>query len=220
MSLSGGGTVRTFEIYDAHCHPRTPIGMLYVEDGECHIRLDANATESTVPLLFMPFVRRGEQEIPPEWTLRWIEERVVPSGRQNLGAILKENGLKEYDPIALFIEGEGVSSQDDFKIREVSLSHTDYAHVKLSPKEHAGQTDYASVKLPSSKHASQLGLQVGAAFRKARLAAGITQQELSWRTGIQQAAISRFERGEGNPTLGTIDELAQGIGASAAILFE
>lgn len=55
---------------------------------------------------------------------------------------------------------------------------------------------------------AQLGAQLAAA-RKAR---GLTQPDLSALTGIQQAEISRIERGAGNPTAATLLRLADALG--------
>ena len=49
-----------------------------------------------------------------------------------------------------------------------------------------------------------LGLQ----FREARLSQGLTQVELSEKSGVPQADISRIERGAGNPTESTLQRLA------------
>ena len=46
----------------------------------------------------------------------------------------------------------------------------------------------------------------------ARNEAGITQTELSKRTGIAQTDISKLERGNGNPSLKTLKRLAEGLG--------
>ena len=54
----------------------------------------------------------------------------------------------------------------------------------------------------------RLGAQL-AAGRKAR---GLTQPDLSALTGIQQAEISRIERGAGNPTAATLLRLADALG--------
>ena len=53
--------------------------------------------------------------------------------------------------------------------------------------------------------------QIIAAMINARREQGITQQELSERTGISQADISRFENGNSNPTYATLVRLAQGL---------
>jgi XRE family transcriptional regulator, regulator of sulfur utilization len=49
-----------------------------------------------------------------------------------------------------------------------------------------------------------LGLQ----FQDARNALGWSQRELSERSGVRQADISRIERGTGNPTEATLHRLA------------
>jgi ribosome-binding protein aMBF1 (putative translation factor) len=55
--------------------------------------------------------------------------------------------------------------------------------------------------------AIELGLQ----FRDARVARGLSQRELSERSGVRQADISRIERGAGNPTESTLQRLASAL---------
>lgn len=53
----------------------------------------------------------------------------------------------------------------------------------------------------------------------ARNQAGMTQKELSQKTGIYQADISKIERGIGNPSISTLQRLAEGIGMKLKIEF-
>jgi transcriptional regulator with XRE-family HTH domain len=46
----------------------------------------------------------------------------------------------------------------------------------------------------------------------ARLKAGLSQRELSHRTGVPQPAIARIERGRVSPTVATLDRLLAGTG--------
>ena len=46
----------------------------------------------------------------------------------------------------------------------------------------------------------------------ARVEQNITQKELSARTGITQADISRIENGTRNPSLSMVKKLAEGLG--------
>ena len=46
----------------------------------------------------------------------------------------------------------------------------------------------------------------------ARQNAGLTQKELSERTGIAQGDISKIEKGNANPSLKTLQRLASGMG--------
>ena len=54
----------------------------------------------------------------------------------------------------------------------------------------------------------------------ARNEAGITQTELSKRTGIAQTDISKLERGNGNPSLKTLKSLAEGLGMTLELKFK
>ena len=72
-----------------------------------------------VPVQFGFFVAKGQREIPPEWVWSWVEERIAPPSRQNIGSVMRANGLGEYDPLELLLAGEGRSLQDGFYLREV-----------------------------------------------------------------------------------------------------
>jgi DNA-binding Xre family transcriptional regulator len=53
---------------------------------------------------------------------------------------------------------------------------------------------------------------------KLRLDRGVSQIELSRRTGIAQAEISKIERGVTAPRTGTLDKLARALDARVALL--
>ena len=53
----------------------------------------------------------------------------------------------------------------------------------------------------------------------ARRASGLTQKQLSERTGIAQADISKLENGNANPSLRTLQRLAAGMGTQIKIEF-
>src|SRR5512142_2284260 len=52
-------------------------------------------------------------------------------------------------------------------------------------------------------------------LRKAR---GLTQRQLSEKTGIQQSEISRIEAAHANPTVGTVSALARALGAEVRLV--
>ena len=54
----------------------------------------------------------------------------------------------------------------------------------------------------------------------ARKSQNLTQKELSERTGITQADISRIEKGTRNPSLEMIKRLAHGLGMQLRLVFE
>lgn len=58
----------------------------------------------------------------------------------------------------------------------------------------------------------------GAVLREARLAAGLTQEELSFRAGLDRAYISQLENDHKSPTLDTLFRLADALGVRASVL--
>lgn len=54
----------------------------------------------------------------------------------------------------------------------------------------------------------------------ARKQTGMTQKQLSEKTGIAQSDISKLESGNGNPSLKTIQRLAAGLGMKVKIEFQ
>ena len=57
------------------------------------------------------------------------------------------------------------------------------------------------------------------AFIDARKASGLTQKELSIRTGITKIDISKIESGNANPSIQTLQQLAAGMGRMLKIQF-
>lgn len=53
----------------------------------------------------------------------------------------------------------------------------------------------------------------GCNVRRLRLAAGMTQEQFAERSGFSQQYISDLERGRRNPTIVSLFELAQALGA-------
>ena len=59
---------------------------------------------------------------------------------------------------------------------------------------------------------------VGRNVRRLRLAAGMTQEQYAERSGFSQQYISDLERGRRNPTVVSLFELAQALGATPVAL--
>lgn len=58
------------------------------------------------------------------------------------------------------------------------------------------------------------------AIINARKLSGLTQKQLSEKTGIAQGDISKLENGSANPSLRTLQRLAAGMGMQMKIEFE
>lgn len=61
-------------------------------------------------------------------------------------------------------------------------------------------------------------LPFGAALRRVRLAAGMSQEQLGLEAGVQRNFISLLETGQNQPTIGTISKLARALGMKASEL--
>ncbi|MDH6422939.1 helix-turn-helix domain-containing protein [Aurantimicrobium minutum] len=60
--------------------------------------------------------------------------------------------------------------------------------------------------------------ELGAALQSARKARSLTQPKLSLLADVQQAEISRIERGVGNPTATTLFRLTDALGLKLALI--
>ncbi len=67
--------------------------------------------------------------------------------------------------------------------------------------------------------ALQPEMDIKRAMMDARIRAGLTQTELSKKTGISQADISRLENGTRNPSLSLLKRLADAMNATLKIEF-
>ena len=198
--------MRVFEIVDTHVRTgkrRACAKLLYnEEERDYRIEIEPWATENDVPMLLIPFIHTKERALDGTWSRRWVEERIVPPSRQNIGQVLKANNLDEYDDFKLLLASMGRCSQDDFGL------------VEVTPDSDADSAD------PTSSSTPTLAESMGAELARARREARLTQIELATRSGVQQAAISRIERGVGNPTLALVEALANCLGVRLKVTGE
>ena len=61
-------------------------------------------------------------------------------------------------------------------------------------------------------------LPLGAALRRLRLAAGMTQETLGAEAGVQRNFVSLIELGRTQPTITTVSKLARALGLKASEL--
>jgi len=61
---------------------------------------------------------------------------------------------------------------------------------------------------------------VGRNVKDARLKAGLSQEQLAERSGFSQQYLSGLERGQRNPTVVTVFELAQALGVQPVDLLQ
>lgn len=65
--------------------------------------------------------------------------------------------------------------------------------------------------------AMPVGILVADAVLSARAKAGMSQKELASATGIDQSDISKIERGVANPSISTLNRIANALGAKLSV---
>lgn len=138
---------------------------------------------------------------------------------------MEEKGIRVCQMLEEMLENQEISQEEEGKVRKLFEEREDrraeiriaYDLLDLLQKEVRGKA------VPDRALGNQYGAGMcnglGASLYMARLQAGITQQQLADLTGINQADISRFERGISNPSLATLQRLADGLGMGLSIDF-
>ena len=114
--------MRLFAIKDETMQKDKVLGyLIYYEISKTfYIELPDNADPWETSPILSPFVNRGIYSIDSSWSRRWVQQRIVPQDRQNIGQILRDNGLKEYDEFSLLMLARGRCEQDDCYLEEIS----------------------------------------------------------------------------------------------------
>ena len=89
--------------------------LLYYElEKRFYIELPEGADPWETPLLLDSFARQNETTINSYWSKVWVQQRIIPTDRQNIGEILRDNQLEEYDEYELLTLAMGRCAQDDY----------------------------------------------------------------------------------------------------------
>jgi len=124
-------SMKAYEI--ANGSRKRPVGVLlhYPKQDEYVIELDGSLDEWSAPLLFAELTKQGTFTIPRDLSRTWVESRVVPPDRQNIGDILSNHRLESYDAMRLLELANGRCSQDNLHIRRIHAL-PDYAAERAS----------------------------------------------------------------------------------------
>ena len=119
--------------------------------------------------------------------------------------------------LAEMLENEEISQEEEGKIRELFEERENRrAEIRIAcDLLKLLQKEVSQGSCPDRMQGYAYGMGVpdnlGMALYQARIKNGITQQQLSMATGVNQADISRIERGSTNPSLSTLKKLADGL---------
>lgn len=91
--------------------------VLYFEKTKTFfIELETNLNPVKMPIVLDIFYTRKIYSINDYYSKLWLKDRVVPIDRQNIGQILKDAKLKEYDLYKLLVLNNGRCTNDDFEL--------------------------------------------------------------------------------------------------------
>lgn len=107
--------MKIFAIQDESAKERMDLAyLLYYElEKRFYIELPEGADPWELPLLLDSFVRQNETTVNSYWSKIWVQQRIIPTDRQNIAEILRDNQLDEYDEYELLMLTEGRCAQDD-----------------------------------------------------------------------------------------------------------
>lgn len=94
--------------------------IYYENDKNFFIEIPDDADEWEIPIILSSLLKKGERTVNAYHSKMWVQERIIPPDRQNLGQILKENGLKEYDEFELLMLAKGRCAQDDYYLYPIA----------------------------------------------------------------------------------------------------
>lgn len=101
--LDGTKVIGTFTMYDKD--------NLQIE------LIDGLETMSDIPIDFYLEYMKGQRVFGTKVVKEWIYDRVIPSGRQNIDAILDKVGIEEYNPLSIFLYCNGKCVRDNYNIQ-------------------------------------------------------------------------------------------------------
>lgn len=89
--------------------------LLYYEmEKRFYIELPDDADPWKLPLLLDSFGKKNETTVNSYWSKIWVQQRIIPTDRQNIAEILRDNQLEEYDEYELLMLAMGRCAQDDY----------------------------------------------------------------------------------------------------------
>ena len=111
--------MKLFEIRDDDLNDKLVGYLMYYDRAEeFYIELPEGIDEADAPFMFARQTREKRYSVDKYWSRKWVDARIVPPDRQNIGEILKVNGLKTYDPFKLLELADGRCAQDESYIKK------------------------------------------------------------------------------------------------------
>ena len=127
--------------------------------------------------------------------------------------------VKEYDVSVLFDKYPQLTALKDRKLFITGKLMGGYGIIWNDNLDLETETIYEDGKTVDGKIVP-VNITVANALISARAKANMSQSELAKATGIDQADISKIERGIANPSIATLKRLAKGLNADLVVSFD
>lgn len=89
------------------------------ESKEFHLSIPKDIDLIKSPITLSAYAENGIFELDAQQSLKWVQMRVEPPSRMNIGMFLRDCGITEYDEYPLLLAHKGKCSQDWLYIEEV-----------------------------------------------------------------------------------------------------
>ena len=65
------------------------------------------------------YIEHGIEYVDAEWSLKWVQNRIIPRDRQNIVEILKNQGMDTYNEYRMLLYSDGRCAQDECMVEEI-----------------------------------------------------------------------------------------------------
>ncbi len=117
----------------------------YPKSKRFYTELLGSVDKWNAPFIFWGQIKKGEYSIGYEESLEFVRQRIIPPDRQNIGMILRDNNISEYDEYKLLTLSSGRCAQDDLyliKIDTDDVADEIKARFELKLKDVIALSDY------------------------------------------------------------------------------
>lgn len=127
--------MKIFAVRDEEYKPKKDLAYLFYHEKKkrFYIELPVDADEWETPLLLSAFAAKGQLTINSYWSMRWVQNRIIPKDRQNIVSILRDAKLSAYDEFELLRLAKGRCAQDSYRIHPIDEKQLpEYIQTRLS----------------------------------------------------------------------------------------
>ena len=163
--MKDGSIMRTFAIKNDKHRKRPAQSWLYYDENtrQFSIKISRDVNINDLPFMLMLFAEDGIFEIDDKWSKKFVQSRIVPPERQNLGDVLLAHGLEFYDEFDFLMFDMGRCCQDDYYLEEVTNEEPNrpYSYLIADARKEAGLTQAELAKHCGIKQSNLSRLENG-----------------------------------------------------------